>query len=65
MEECQYCSTEITKIYHTGKCDKIKAIEYHESGKIKRVEFFAPNDYYMPFTIPTDSNPMEQFRTIC
>lgn len=37
---CPYCETE-----HKGKCALVKAFEYHANGKIKRVEFYAPNDY--------------------
>lgn len=34
---CEYCGC-----YHTGVCPKIKAIEYHPDGAIKRVEFHEP-----------------------
>lgn len=34
---CQYCG-----MGHTGKCPMISAIEYHEDGSVKRVEFYAP-----------------------
>ena len=30
---------------HTAKCPLIKAIDYHEDGTVKRVEFYAPKDY--------------------
>lgn len=26
--------------YHTGVCPKIKAIEYHPDGTIKRIEYY-------------------------
>lgn len=46
MKECPYCSDEITKIYHNGKCPKVKSIEYYETGEIKRVEFNEWNHGY-------------------
>jgi hypothetical protein len=36
---CQWCGS-----IHGVKCPLVKAIEY-EHGMVKRVEFFAPNDY--------------------
>jgi hypothetical protein len=39
-ECCPYCSNESFKVYHPGKCPKVKSIEYHENGTIKKVEFF-------------------------
>jgi hypothetical protein len=38
-KECQWCGQ-----IHKTVCPKVKSIEY-EVGMIKRVEFFAPNDY--------------------
>lgn len=38
-ESCQWCG-----MIHGTKCPLVKAIEY-EHGMVKRVEFFAPNDY--------------------
>jgi hypothetical protein len=26
-------------VWHTGKCPKVKAIEYHPNGGVKRIEF--------------------------
>jgi hypothetical protein len=37
---CQDCG-----LTHDGRCPNIKAIEYYPDGMVKRVEFFAPNDY--------------------
>jgi len=37
---CAYCGKE-----HPGKCPLVKSYEYHQDGTIKRVEFYAPNDY--------------------
>jgi hypothetical protein len=31
---CPYCG-----FWHTGMCSRIKAIEYHENGMIRRIEF--------------------------
>jgi heterodisulfide reductase subunit C len=31
---CPHCGG-----YHTGTCPKIKSIEYHENGTIKKIEF--------------------------
>ena len=36
---CLYCSSESQQISHGGKCPKVKAIEYHPDGSVKRVEF--------------------------
>lgn len=44
-EACEYCGQR-----HGYKCPTVKAYEYHEHGGVKRVEFFAPNDY-APLTI--------------
>lgn len=37
---CCYCHQ-----IHVGKCPLVKALEYHPDGTMKRVEFYAPNDY--------------------
>jgi hypothetical protein len=39
-QPCQYCSNGCQQIYHGGKCPKVKSIEYHENGTVKKVEFF-------------------------
>jgi hypothetical protein len=31
---CPYCG-----LYHAGVCLRVKSVEYHENGTIKRVEF--------------------------
>ena len=36
---CPWCSGAGQYVYHSGACPKIKAIEYHPNGLIKRVEF--------------------------
>jgi hypothetical protein len=38
--ECPYCGA-----IHGPKCPLVKAFEYHQDGTVKRVEFYAPNDY--------------------
>jgi hypothetical protein len=38
--ECPYCGA-----IHGPKCPLVKAFEYHPDGAVKRVEFYAPNDY--------------------
>jgi hypothetical protein len=32
---CPYCG-----MYHSGMCPRIKLIEYHPNGQIKRIEFY-------------------------
>lgn len=34
---CVYCGA-----WHSGTCPKVKSIEYHENGTVKRVEFHNP-----------------------
>lgn len=48
---CQYCG-----MIHGAKCPLVKAIEY-EHGMVKRVEFFAPNDYAQPLAAAVPLNP--------
>ena len=38
---CPWCSASENgvNVFHTGPCPRIKAIEYHPNGTIKRVEF--------------------------
>lgn len=36
---CPWCSREGLTIWHSGGCPRVKAIEYHPSGAVKRVEF--------------------------
>ena len=37
LHPCTYCGQ-----WHTGVCQKIKAIHYHPDGTVKSVEFHAP-----------------------
>ena len=32
---CQYCGK-----YHPGICPRIKSVEYHDNGTVRRVEFY-------------------------
>ncbi len=36
---CPHCSGPFNAVYHTGACPRIKAIEYHPNGTLKRIEF--------------------------
>ena len=51
-EPCKWCG-----IGHLNtKCPLIKAIEYHQNGTVKRVEFMTPNDQFKPaWTYPPPS----------
>ncbi len=40
MSTCGWCG-----VIHGPRCPLVKAMEYHQDGTLKRVEFFAPNDY--------------------
>ena len=54
MSECPYCSNDLTKVYHTGMCPKVKSIEYYPNGKTKKIEF-NENQFDLPlWPIPED-----------
>ncbi len=36
---CGWCSGGTVQVFHNGPCPRVKAIEYHQDGKVKRVEF--------------------------
>jgi hypothetical protein len=36
---CPHCSGPYSAIFHGGPCPRIRAIEYHPDGTVKRVEF--------------------------
>lgn len=36
---CQHCSGPFQIVLHSGPCPRIKAIEYHPNGAVKRIEF--------------------------
>lgn len=51
-EPCHWCGC-----YHQGMCPRVKSVEYEFGGTmIKRVEFFAPNDY-PPLPTPLQPEP--------
>jgi hypothetical protein len=35
LESCPWCDGS-----HTGRCPQVKALEYHENGQVKRVEYY-------------------------
>jgi hypothetical protein len=35
---CRYCSSSIQATFHSGACPRIRSIEYHQDGTVKRVE---------------------------
>jgi hypothetical protein len=35
---CPWCSSPTSATFHPGACPRVKAIEYHENGTVKRVE---------------------------
>ena len=39
---CHWCSAGGTLIYHNGPCPRVKSVEYHKNGTIKKVEFNDP-----------------------
>lgn len=45
---CPYCSGPSRFVYHVGTCPRVKAIEYHPDGSVKRVEFHDPFGYDQP-----------------
>lgn len=61
-------STTITHCRHCGKshgvrCPEVKALEYFESGDLKRVEFVTPADYLAPVISSTfiPPSPLQPF----
>lgn len=36
---CGWCSGNGRTVYHQGQCPRVKSIEYHQDGTIKKVEF--------------------------
>jgi len=49
ITNCQFCGKD-----HGKRCPDVRAIEYHENGVIRRVEFMTPRDY-MPSLAPMPS----------
>jgi hypothetical protein len=46
--ECRFCGK-----VHGVQCPSVKAIEYFETGEVKRVEFMMPHDFYTPIGLPS------------
>ncbi len=40
---CPHCSSPYSATFHNGPCPRIKAIEYHPNGSVKRIEFKEPS----------------------
>lgn len=38
--KCQWCAG-----FHTGKCPLVKSMDFYADGTVRKVEFYAPNDY--------------------
>ncbi|MCA1571227.1 MAG: hypothetical protein LC798_13090 [Chloroflexi bacterium] len=36
---CPYCSGPFSATVHAGSCPKVRSIEYHPNGSVKKVEF--------------------------
>lgn len=43
---CPFCSGPLTEIKHAGVCPKVREIEYYDNGRVKRVVFRGPNDWW-------------------
>lgn len=53
LGKCPWCSGANGYVIHnSGVCPKVKAIEYHPNGSIKRVEF--KTEQSVGFTSPTN-----------
>ena len=39
--QCGHCG-----LWHTGLCQRIKSIEYHENGTVKRVEYHPDSPWF-------------------
>ena len=39
LDECPYCSNSVVHVYHDGICPRVKSKEYHQDGRLKRIEF--------------------------
>lgn len=68
MATCQWCGN-----IHGAKCPIVKAFEFHPDGTVKRVEFYAPNDYAPISYGRIDTTPLfkgtgddpNRFKTTC
>jgi hypothetical protein len=36
---CPHCSGGNVQVYHSGACPRVRSVEYHENGSIKRIEY--------------------------
>ena len=50
---CQHCG-----MGHTGACPRVKTIEYHQNGTVKRVEYFEPQPLVVGNTDPIKWTPV-------
>ena len=41
-EPCPWCSKGLGPVYHSGKCPKVKSVEYYPNGSVKKIEFKEP-----------------------
>ena len=41
---CPHCSSPFQAVMHAGPCPRIKAIEYHPNGAVKRIEYKEPTE---------------------
>lgn len=46
IQQCGHCG-----LWHNGTCQKIKAIEYHENGTVKRIEYHPDQPWLIPGTM--------------
>jgi len=53
--KCPHCGE--LQSAHKGQCHRVKAIEYHENGMVKRVEYMTPADYCPPIPIWPNPSP--------
>ena len=37
-EPCPWCSGDALPVFHSVACPRVKAIEYHANGRVRRVE---------------------------
>lgn len=50
---CEHCG----KPPHTGRCPRIKSVEYRKNGTIKRVEYFGLADYWPGINVEPTFKP--------
>jgi hypothetical protein len=53
LTKCPHCAN-----YHAGRCPEVRAIEYHQDGSIKRVEYLTPADSMAP-VLPAQWQPWQ------